>query len=448
MPKITVLMPSLNVVKYIRPCVESVLGQTLQDLEILAIDAGSEDGTLAVLEEYAARDGRLRIIRADRKSYGYQLNIGIVQAQGDYIGIVETDDMILPDMYEVLYNTAVQTDAEYVKGRHQKFVNIDDSFIWTSTGDFPLVSTEMSGEIIAPHNMPELLLKDIYLWTGIYEKEFIKKIKLNETSGAAFQDQGFLFQTISSATRAVYLDQIVYQYRQDNSNSSIFNKKGFSYIIKEYDYIKRFLTGKSVEWIRAYYTRMLNQCIGRFEMMAVSGAFWNESVSDMEFVREELKSAVKKGYLRSEDLCAHRLELLEYLLQDVRSIYLFCADELHESSKAVCNIMRSVNHKEIVIFGCGRRGQFLHALLTDKRIGQIQAFCDNDSVQWDRRVQGITVLSPDEAVRRYPEAVYMIGSIKNDEAIKAQLQEMGIDDVHIYLYRGAVNMQLFRMNLK
>ena len=72
-PKVTVLMPSLNVVKYISPCMESVIAQTLHDIEILVIDAGSDDGTLEILRKYEESDSRVKIIHSNRKSYGYQI---------------------------------------------------------------------------------------------------------------------------------------------------------------------------------------------------------------------------------------------------------------------------------------------------------------------------------------------------------------------------------------
>ena len=98
MPKLTVILPSLNVSAYIRECLESVMGQTMTDMEILCIDAGSTDGTCEIISEYTARDSRIRLIHSDRKSYGYQINLGISLARGEYLGIVETDDCISADM--------------------------------------------------------------------------------------------------------------------------------------------------------------------------------------------------------------------------------------------------------------------------------------------------------------------------------------------------------------
>lgn len=131
-------------------------------MEILAVDAGSDDGTLEILEEYAALDNRIRIIHSNKKSYGYQLNIGIEQAQGEYVGVVETDDKILPDMYESLYHMAMKTGAEYVKGRAELFVEIGNGAEWNCPIGTALINQDMLGKVIVSCNMPELLVRDFY----------------------------------------------------------------------------------------------------------------------------------------------------------------------------------------------------------------------------------------------------------------------------------------------
>ena len=100
MPKVSIVMPSLNVRPYIEECLDSVQNQTLKDIEILCVDAGSTDGTLEFLRERAAADSRIQVIESDRKSYGYQINLGIKAAKGEYFAILESDDYIIPEMYE------------------------------------------------------------------------------------------------------------------------------------------------------------------------------------------------------------------------------------------------------------------------------------------------------------------------------------------------------------
>ena len=109
---------------YIRECIQSVGKQTLREIEILVVDAGSTDGTREILEEFACNDARIRIISSDKKSYGYQVNIGISLARGEYIGIVDTDDFIVPEMYEKLYDRAKKYDLQYCKGMSEAFVDI------------------------------------------------------------------------------------------------------------------------------------------------------------------------------------------------------------------------------------------------------------------------------------------------------------------------------------
>ena len=112
--KISVIMPSLNVSKYIKQCLQSVLDQTLEDIEIICVDGGSTDGTLDIIQQYVKKDNRVKLIHSDIKSYGYQMNLGIKEACGDYIGIVETDDYIQSDMYERLYDVVVGNPEEEI----------------------------------------------------------------------------------------------------------------------------------------------------------------------------------------------------------------------------------------------------------------------------------------------------------------------------------------------
>lgn len=113
-------MPSFNVAEYIEECMESVIRQTFVDIEIINVDAGSTDGTLEILRKYAEKDTRIRMICSDKKSYGHQVNIGVELAKGKYIGIVDTDDKIANNMYEILYKE-MEEDVDYVKGTAEVF---------------------------------------------------------------------------------------------------------------------------------------------------------------------------------------------------------------------------------------------------------------------------------------------------------------------------------------
>lgn len=123
--KVAVIIPSLNSARYIDECIQSVQNQSLKDLQILCVDAKSEDGTLEILAHYAKNDDRIQIILSDKKSYGYQMNLGIKAAKAEYIGIVESDDYIKARMYEELYSLAKAKDCEVVKSDMLDFVDGD-----------------------------------------------------------------------------------------------------------------------------------------------------------------------------------------------------------------------------------------------------------------------------------------------------------------------------------
>ena len=121
MCKVSIIVPTYNVAPYIRECMDSLVQQTLKEIEIICIDAASDDGTREVLEEYAGKDTRVRILEDIKHSTGYAKNIGVEQAKGQYIGIVESDDYVAKTMFERLYNCAVVHDTDIVKANYKSF---------------------------------------------------------------------------------------------------------------------------------------------------------------------------------------------------------------------------------------------------------------------------------------------------------------------------------------
>ena len=113
--KLSIIVPVYNVLPYIRQCLDSLLGQTVEDYEILLVDDGSTDGTAAVLEEYRARyPEKISLRRVDNGGQGRARNFAIEDARGHYLGFIDSDDTIAPDMYEKLVARAEETGADVV----------------------------------------------------------------------------------------------------------------------------------------------------------------------------------------------------------------------------------------------------------------------------------------------------------------------------------------------
>ena len=114
-PSVSVLVPIYNVERYLPQCLEALCSQTLRDLEIVAVNDGSTDGSLSVLQEWARKDERIVIVDKPNSGYGASMNCGIEAARGAYIGIVEPDDFPERDMFKRLLRMAQRHDCDLVK---------------------------------------------------------------------------------------------------------------------------------------------------------------------------------------------------------------------------------------------------------------------------------------------------------------------------------------------
>lgn len=238
-PRVSILMPSLNVAGFIRECMDSVVNQTLKDIEIICIDAGSTDGTLEILHEYEKLDQRIHVIVSDKKSYGYQMNLGLDAANGEYIGIVETDDWVEPDMFENLWNAAKQNNVDIVKS----------NYFWYYTNPeivnkpFENLAKCPYDQVFSPQAVFTPFTVTPSIWSGIYRRSFLtdNNIRFNETPGASYQDTSFHFMVFTVAQSAYFLNKYYLHYRRDNEASSVNTGEKVYCIADEMHYYENFL---------------------------------------------------------------------------------------------------------------------------------------------------------------------------------------------------------------
>ena len=237
-PSISVLVPCFNVEKYLRECLDSLCAQTMDNLEIICINDGSTDSTLAIIQNYAARDSRIIIIDKQNSGYGASMNRGLDTAKGEFIGILESDDFIDSTAYETLYLAAKEHEAEVVKSNF--------FFYWSLPHPRDKFETLITKDIAGPYD--PVKQKEIYylkptIWSAIYKREFLEKsgIRFLETPGASYQDASFNFKVWASAKKVVLLKEAFLHYRQDNEASSV-NSPGKVYCVcDEYAEMQRFI---------------------------------------------------------------------------------------------------------------------------------------------------------------------------------------------------------------
>lgn len=449
MVKVSVVVPCLNMSRYIESCLDSIVNQTLKELEILVVDGGSSDGTLNILERYKRFDERVQVLHSEKKSYGYQVNMGIARASGQYIAIVDADDRIANNMYEVLYDKAAASDVDYVKGSAEGFYTISDDFTYyMSLLQFPKSEYRNGTIYIEPMKSADLLAKDIYLWYGIYRQEFMKKIILHESPGAAFQDLGGLLQTQMRAKKAIYLEKAFYQYRQDNVASSVHNSKGFQMVWEEYTWAEQFIRNASGTWKSAFYRKLFLHTSGTYHIMAIDGIAKESNEEYVGLIRDKLKSKLADGILKRQDFPGYEWENLQLLLESGNGLYDKYQELFLDKKYQLIDIMKRASGKEIVIFGYGNVGMFVCAQIWKHNLGRVAAFCDNQMEKHGLIYGGVPVLSPSEAVRRYLNACFVITSTRYLEDMKRQLVAMNIPQRQICAYTEGMDMYLFGASVK
>lgn len=441
--KISVILPCLNMADYIGLCLKSVSSQTYKNMEIIVVDAGSTDGTLDIVQKHMNVDSRIRILHSNKKSYGYQVNLGLKESTGEFIGVVDTDDLLVEDAYEKLLDVIVDNELDYVKGYARMFYYVND----VNKAELDICNfyfkDGICGEIVCPQKMPELIVKDHFLWNGLYRKSFLKSIRLNETKGAAFQDQGFCLQVYLKASRAMYIDQLVYLYRQDNENSSTFNKNGFSYTLEEFTLNERFLENHNIEWYSYFYYRMWHQCLGRFDQMVQSGMYWEESANVICELKRKLTYAVKQGYINQNVIVDDKDSLFSMFLVSEKQLFDMLYKEKQQLYCKIADLVTKLKDKAVVIVGCGAMGKFLSCLLIKNGI-KIKSFIDNNSKLHGMEYNDIVITSMENGVNDKGNICYVIAGKQNSNELKLQLSQFDVNSEDIFFYNSGCRFELLK----
>lgn len=221
-PLISIIVPIYNTEKYLEQCLESIASQSLKDFEAICIDDGSTDGSPKIMDAFAATDTRFKVIHKQNAGYGSAVNAGIAHASGTYIGIVEPDDYIEPDMYKTLYEAAESNDfPDIVKGTYWRVLNADSPQQEIKPANY-FHRIKTVGRPFKLEDDAEFLYHHPSIWTAIYKRNFLDKneIRMPEIPGAGWADNPWMMETLLEANSIVYVDECLYFYRETIPGSS------------------------------------------------------------------------------------------------------------------------------------------------------------------------------------------------------------------------------------
>ena len=302
MPKVSIVIPTYNVERYLRECLDSVINQTLKDIEIICVDDGATDNSGKILDEYAAKDNRIKVIHKENGGYGKAMNVGLDNATGEYIGIVEPDDWIEPDMFEVLYDNAVNYNVDCVKSNYLRY-----SSNKIENNNKPVEAFDKStvyNRKIEPLKNKIIFRGGASIWSGIYKKEFLNKhnIRLLPTPGASFQDTSFWIKVLFEIKEIVFISYAGYHYRIDNDNSSVKSDTKIFCICDELNELeKRYSGDKAKETI--VNSLKLDKYAWNYNRLSDK----SKKIFRKRYIAE-LKNVVKKENFSQEIVYAHNLD--------------------------------------------------------------------------------------------------------------------------------------------
>lgn len=211
MIKVSIIVPVYNVEKYLSQCLDSLINQTLKDIEIICVNDGSKDNSETILKAYQIKDPRIKIISQENKGLSVARNTGINAAKGEYIGLIDSDDWVDLDFYEKLYNAAKKYNSDIAAGdfyrrgkiiKTQKLKYKKEEFF---TDD---------AERIKQAGIP----KYNYVWNKIYRRESLEKINCPFPVGRYYEDICWLVKVVYHLNGFVTVPNTFYHYRRNEGS--------------------------------------------------------------------------------------------------------------------------------------------------------------------------------------------------------------------------------------
>lgn len=248
------------------------------------------------------------------------MNRGFDIARGKYIGIIEPDDFVDLHMFEDLYNIADKNKLDFVKSDFNRFTH--DEY-----GNLVFMYNKLSkndddyNKVIKPSEYQECFRFIMNTWSGIYNREFLlnHNIRHNETPGASFQDNGFWFQTMMYADRAMFCNKPYYLNRRDNPNSSVASKEKVYCMNEEYVYIRNILKANhelSEKLMGQLHAKKYFNYLFRYNVIAQE--YQEEYICKMA---EEFRQAIENGEFDEKILTPAEMDNLQWIMNDPHDYY-------------------------------------------------------------------------------------------------------------------------------
>lgn len=435
-PKVTVIVPVYKVDKYLVACLNSIVNQTLEELEIIIVDEGDMDRCREIIDYFEAADPRVVAPHQKNGGYGASCNLGIEMARGEYLAIVESDDFIEPEMYEEMYAFAKALGTDVVKTPYYEYFSDRERRMCKYQGF--MRDNMPAGNVFSMKDFGELLQVHASLWSGLYKTSYIHehKIKFVEAKGAAYVDVGFRIQTLIHSDRVAWLDKAYYNYRIDSENSSTNNFK-FMPMLDRWKEVHEYFSSCQEDYDK-YYGKYLIldeylNTLGWTSLIEISEDELKKLIANLAYTKEDIienSSALdreqKKELLEFKKDPMLAIEKMQQKAR-LRNRNVFAHYEADDRFTFPYDFVQP--KAKVIIYGGGVVGKTFLYQLGATRYCEVIAVCDANPGQTG--INEVPVWSPVHlgAVRHdaYDRVVIALENEELAQVVKKKLLEAGIE---------------------
>jgi glycosyltransferase involved in cell wall biosynthesis len=212
-PAISVIVPVLNTKPYLRQCLDSLAKQTMGDMEIICIDNGSTDGSYEMLQQYASHNPQFTALQHTRGRQGGARNIGVERATGDYIGFVDSDDLVAPEMFRKMHDAAVRAKADVA------VCNMELVYPQPGVTRLAIPAQDLQERPPCPIGERPRLLRNLTICNKLFSRALIHDHAIRFPEGQYHEDQLFVIAAFLTSPRIVTLPDALYFYRRQRPGS-------------------------------------------------------------------------------------------------------------------------------------------------------------------------------------------------------------------------------------
>ena len=216
--KVSIIIPIYNHEKYLRECLDSVVNQTMNDIEIICINDGSTDGSLDILKKYAAQDDRIKVIDKENTGVGPSRNVGLECVSGEYVMFLDSDDILRNNACEVAYEKIKESNSDILSFGWNVFTDTNNLVYKKISKDYKLVDKNIS---FMNNDWENALKTDHpYLWNKIYKTDFIKGYRFLKIKFFA-EDVDMIYKLFNRCNKITLIEDVLYKHRISGQNLSL-----------------------------------------------------------------------------------------------------------------------------------------------------------------------------------------------------------------------------------